>query len=217
MHNESNQFRSLQQSETARIAEAMLRGETPKVKAEPVEMNRTEADRLREVQNTYRQMKIEEEKLEEGILKKIKKFFTGYDAAAERKAEEAARAARWAKEDAARDEARAAQDRERTDLEDSERRRQDRIRQAKDDTETFRSSRLAKDDFGNWQSEDDGKLRRVQTRRGKEAERAERRGEEPDGSVWETRGGNFGGMYRGVRRYFSNRDSAKRYAQSGLD
>jgi len=51
-----NEFQSLRQSETARIAAAMLRGETPEVKSEAVEMEKTAADRLRDVQNTYRKM-----------------------------------------------------------------------------------------------------------------------------------------------------------------
>lgn len=215
MENKSNEFAGLRKSETARIAEALLRGETPNVESEPLQMNRTEADRLREVQNTYIQMK-REEALEEGVLKKIKRFFTGGSdeldrREAERAAEEKARAKRRA-EDEEKEKARR---QEREDLEKWETERQGRIRQARDDTETGEGSELRRDDFGNWNTEPTGRFHTTQTRRGKEAERRERQGEERDGSVWETRGGNFGAMYRGRRRYFDNRESAKVYAQSG--
>ena len=216
MENKSNEFAELRKSETARMAEAMLRGETPVVKSEPVEMNRTEADRLREVQETYRQMKLEEAEMHEGkIIDGIKRFFTGGNVKAEIERERAAKRAKEAKGAKEDEERLDAKRREREALQGAEDERQSGIRRAKDDTETFQGSRLEKDDFGNWQSEPTGKLHRRQTDRGRQREREARGGEQRDGSVWQTDGGNWGAMHRGVRRYFGMEDEAQRYARSG--
>lgn len=48
-----------------------------------------------------------------------------------------------------------------------------------------------------------------------EAPKRTRDGEQPDGSVWETPEGNWGGMYDGKRRYFDERRLAQKYARTG--